>query len=671
MSTSSTQFYSVNVTDFETVRVSKDIWETELKKIEDSTCVHWTNQGFRVKETVGSNTSSVGRHRTILWSKKYTCHRGPKIYESKASESRRPIQKESKKIGCSAYILITCYRSDPEFVIFERKNVHNHVPGSYADLKFMSLSGTLKNEIRMFLERGFSRREIRSCLLREMDEDAEGRDKFFHYDDVYNIWLSVAKDMFKFKENEFESLKVWRDKLVVSGHKVISYSLENIFYYGIISPWQMDIMKVSKCFSLDSTFGISSRSSEVLYSLVVRHPDTGKGVPVGYLITNDQSVTPVLAWLRFLKTNCAMNPEQITVDCSIPESDAIRVTFGENCRIQLCLFHVAQCWSRNLTTKVKTRPGQYTNAKVVRGNIMSDLQSIMYETVCEIVVEKVRMFRERWTVEQPQFVEYLEDRWLALDGYKKWSAAYVIEEHKQMRTNNYIESWHNQLKSVYLKRIKNRRLDRLVYILTNDVENDMKNEELRINSEIGRMGPETREKRKREMVAAGIPDDRMQEMISQENATAYNVESFSQEDIMYTVQINDSGKIASCSCCYFKLKSSACKHMYLLKRHTSIPIETLSRMEVLLAELGPPSVPEIELSTSTNEDTNSNNNDISILKRDIKLDLDSLRHLKRSINAISDYEFLQDISKRLKEFREDIDSRDRSRRLGTQRSSNP
>ncbi|KAG1545322.1 hypothetical protein G6F51_005535 [Rhizopus arrhizus] len=188
------------------MKVDKAIWEVELKKLEDSTCAHWTNKGFKIKEIVSSNateSSSVGRNKTILWSKKYTCHRGPNVYVSKASGNHRPIQKESKKIGCPTCIMVTCYHSNPEFVIFERKNMHSHVPGSYADLKFMSLSDALRRKIKAFLQYGFSRREIRSCLLQEIDEGAEERDKLFHYDDVYNIWLSVAKDMFKFKENEF------------------------------------------------------------------------------------------------------------------------------------------------------------------------------------------------------------------------------------------------------------------------------------------------------------------------------------------------------------------------------------------------------------------------------------------------------------------------------------
>jgi hypothetical protein len=124
VSTSSTQFYSTNVADFKTMRVDQTIWEVEFKKLEDSTCVHWINKGFKIKDIASSNateSSSVGRNKTILWSKKYTCHRGPNVYVSKASGNHRPIQKESKKIGCPACIMINCYRSGSEFVIFRTK----------------------------------------------------------------------------------------------------------------------------------------------------------------------------------------------------------------------------------------------------------------------------------------------------------------------------------------------------------------------------------------------------------------------------------------------------------------------------------------------------------------------------------------------------------------------
>lgn len=39
-----------------------------------------------------------------------------------------------------------------------------------------------------------------------------------------------------------------------------------------------------------------------------------------------------------------------------------------------------------------------------------------------------------------------------------------------MLTNNYIESWHSQLKTIFLGRARNKRLDKLTFVLVNDVE---------------------------------------------------------------------------------------------------------------------------------------------------------------------------------------------------------
>lgn len=58
-----------------------------------------------------------------------------------------------------------------------------------------------------------------------------------------------------------------------------------------------------------------------------------------------------------------------------------------------------------------------------------------------------------------------------------------------MLTNNFIESWHNQLKALYLKHIRNKRLDRLIFILTHEVESYFDRERERILSNSGRMAP--------------------------------------------------------------------------------------------------------------------------------------------------------------------------------------
>ncbi|KAG1049846.1 hypothetical protein G6F43_007851 [Rhizopus delemar] len=119
------------------------------------------------------------------------------------------------------------------------------------------------------------------------------------------------------------------------------------------------------------------------------------------------------------------------------------------------------------------------------------------------------------------------------------------------------------------------------------LKSDLKLDVERICSEVGRMGPESR-RRQREMVADIIPEDRMIEMISKDGDTQYTVESFNQENILYVVKINEDGKIASCSCCYFKFNSAVCKHMYLLKRHINVEVEVLSRMKTLLSQASIP-----------------------------------------------------------------------------------
>ncbi|KAI9471016.1 MAG: hypothetical protein EXX96DRAFT_375229 [Benjaminiella poitrasii] len=177
-----------------------------------------------------------------------------------------------------------------------------------------------------------------------------------------------------------------------------------------------------------------------------------------------------------------MNPSQITVDCSIPEIDAIRVVFGDVCKIQLCFFfHVDQAWSRNLLTKVKTASTMTDETvnqavKRTRGLMIAELKMMMYEVNITAVKQKTGGFQNRWIHTQREFI----DIWVNTFGCENWTAAFMQEAFNYMKTNNCIESRNNQLISKYLKRIKNRRLDQLVYILYVNVEKDMKLEEQRV-----------------------------------------------------------------------------------------------------------------------------------------------------------------------------------------------
>ena len=95
---------------------------------------------------------------------------------------------------------------------------------------------------------------------------------------------------------------------------------------------------------------------------------------------------------------------------------------------------------------------------------------------------------------------HFTQKYLIDDEFMRWSATYQPQILTNMEMNNNIESWHNQLKTNYLQRKRNRRLDHLIFIL---VHTDFMHDTTRMSINIGRMSSETREARKR-MIAAEV-----------------------------------------------------------------------------------------------------------------------------------------------------------------------
>lgn len=115
-----------------------------------------------------------------------------------------------------------------------------------------------------------------------------------------------------------------------------------------------------------------------------------------------------------------------------------------------------------------------------------------------------------------------------------------------METKNFIESWHNQLKTNFLERRPNRRVDRLVYILVRDVEPVFGDNVERILLGLGRMGPLHYEERRRFLEALKYPEDLIADMVTPNTAdagsaevTSLAVKSFCLADLMYNVSVND------------------------------------------------------------------------------------------------------------------------------------
>ena len=186
---------------------------------------------------------------------------------------------------------------------------------------------------------------------------------------------------------------------------------------------------------------------------------------------------------------------------------------------------------------------------------------------------------------QPEFIRYFRTNWCTEAKYNVWSRAYHPLEFSHLLTNNYIGSWHNQLKSVFLRRVRNKRLDRLIFILTDEVEYYYREEYDRVEVNHGPMTAAEREKRRVRLAAEAVPANRRAEMIvSPSGVTSFDddedevmaeagdwmVDSFVDEDNAYYVSVDEDNAVNACSCYYFGRNQRACKHMQLLCLHVSV-----------------------------------------------------------------------------------------------------
>ncbi len=111
---------------------------------------------------------------------------------------------------------------------------------------------------------------------------------------AYNLlYKKVMRDSQK-DPDPMESLKRWGETLMNNGYFVVHQNIENspgTFIFGWSSPWQQNLLVSHQdIICLDATHDtcISPATSEkcLLYTIVIKHKLSGKGVPVAFLVTN-------------------------------------------------------------------------------------------------------------------------------------------------------------------------------------------------------------------------------------------------------------------------------------------------------------------------------------------------------------------------------------------------
>ncbi|CAO3645158.1 unnamed protein product [Mucor hiemalis] len=153
-----------------------------------------------------------------------------------------------------------------------------------------------------------------------------------------------------------------------------------------------------------------------------------------------------------------------------------------------------------------------------------------------------------------------------------------------------IESYHNQLKSFYLTRSRNKRVDRVVYTLVHVVLCDYRTEHVQVEFGLKAM-PLTIEQAKRKKKADAIDLSVAQSMVTlslENDGSTFFCRSFTDEDTLYKVELDGHQKfIEKCNC---PDMTYLCKHIFLVSRTQAIPYSDKSAIR---RALGPVEVPDI------------------------------------------------------------------------------
>ena len=172
----------------------------------------------------------------------------------------------------------------------------------------------------------------------------------------------------------------------------------------------------------------------------------------------------------------------------------------------------------------------------------------------------------------------------------------------EIHTNNLVESWHNILKSVYLKGTRKQRTDILVYRPLEEVLKD-----LRIKVALTQNGflrrrtnlVEQRQQDESNLISDEVALRYVTRFYSSENSDEIvekiSVKSFSTENVFYTIKINEDGLLSNCSCPVMTLNGIICKHLNLAARILGHQINYETRSNDVQPDIHSTQAPTLEV----------------------------------------------------------------------------
>ena len=202
----------------------------------------------------------------------------------------------------------------------------------------------------------------------------------------------------------------------------------------------------------------------------------------------------------------------------------------------------------------------------------------MYQQDVTLAHAAIDQFRKSYE-HLPQLMEYLESYYFR-PGKTNWMLCERQGRYYgQINTNNYIEAWHRTLKVNFFQQRRVKRVDRVIYILTQQAIPFFQRKAVESDLGIGRLSK--REKKVQEAHEKAFThlqrkhrcgdQSNLVNPVSINDTSAFNVTSFSQPGKVYTIAtVLGEGPfpmITECDCPNFTKTRALCKHIALVMIH--------------------------------------------------------------------------------------------------------
>ena len=138
---------------------------------------------------------------------------------------------------------------------------------------------------------------------------------------------------------------------------------------------------------------------------------------------------------------------------------ALKTVYGPGVLLFLCHWHINENFKKHLNPLLKENP-------LLKDKILMELKLILEETDSEKFLTLLEKFVQNYDNMIPTFIDYFFKYYCQnMRRIMRWSSINRKMPHANSETNMFLESFHNVVKTRYMKRKSQRRMDYMVLML--------------------------------------------------------------------------------------------------------------------------------------------------------------------------------------------------------------